>query len=86
MSHRSCKLNTQYFKITQIKLKPSFDHLFASYSYTSYLRVGEFFMNNNSWASYSPKLGVFYSFDMFLLTVCAIHFENFAQSLKTVKS
>ena len=76
----------QYFKITLITLEPSFDHLFATYSYMSYRRVGEFLMNTNSCLSYSPKLGVLYSFDMFLFTVCAIHFENFAQSLKTVKS
>ena len=44
------------FKRTQIKLKPSFDHLFATNSYTSYWRVGEFLTNSDRQSSYLPKL------------------------------
>ena len=43
--------------ITQITLEPSFDHLFATYSYTSYWQFCEFLTNTNCRLSYSPKFG-----------------------------
>ena len=43
------------FKLTWITLKPSIDHLFATYSYTSYWRVGEFLTISVHRSSYSPK-------------------------------
>ena len=57
------KLLSQYqgkyinFKITWITLEPSFDHLFATYSYTSYWRVSEFLTNSDRRSSYLPKFG-----------------------------
>ena len=39
-------------------LEPIFDHLFATYSYTSYWLVSEFLMNSDCRLSYSPKFGV----------------------------
>ena len=45
------------FMITQITLEPIFDHLFATYSYTSYWQFGEFLTNTNCRLSYSPKFG-----------------------------
>ena len=44
------------FKITQITLKPNFDHLFATYSYTFYRRIGEFLMNSNRRSSYLSQV------------------------------
>ena len=41
-------------------LKSSFDHLFASYSYSSYWQVDEFLSNIKLWSSYSPKLVVYF--------------------------
>ena len=43
------------FKLTQITLEPSFDHLFATFSYTSYWWVGKFLTNSNRRSSYLPK-------------------------------
>ena len=43
--------------ITQITLEPSFDHLFATYSYTSYWQIGEFLTNTDCRLSYLPKFG-----------------------------
>ena len=36
-------------------LEPSFDHLFATYSYTSNRRVSEFLKNSNPRSSYLAK-------------------------------
>ena len=46
------------FKITQIMLEPSFDHLYATYSYMSYKWVDEFLTNCKCRWSYSPKFAL----------------------------
>ena len=48
-----------YFKITKITLAPSFEHLFATYSYTSYRRVGEFLTISDCRSNYSLKFAIF---------------------------
>ena len=45
------------FKRTGITLEPSFDHLFATYSYTNCWRVGEYLTNRDRRSSYLPKFG-----------------------------
>ena len=57
MHVQACVLWSKYinFKITWITFEPSFDHLFATYSYTNYWRVSEFLTNSNPRSNYLPK-------------------------------
>ena len=40
-----------------MRLEPSFDHLFATYSHTSYRQIGKFLTNSDCQSSYLPKFG-----------------------------
>ena len=42
-------------KRSRITLESSFDHLFATYSYSRYWQVGEFLLNIKLWLSYSHQ-------------------------------
>ena len=64
------------FKLTLIMLKASFDHLFATYSYTSYWRVGKFLTNSNRRSSYSPKFAKNYLKRIFLQYVLNCSFRK----------
>ena len=61
----------------------SFDHLFATYLYTSYWRVGEFLTNSDRRLSYLPKFGSNHSFFVIKDSTFLTDYYFFVKIVKT---